>query len=58
MESNVMQVEKLSQLSRGKRYFLPSGNFVEVMGGPSPKFVLAGEREIDLPEEVVEDLKE
>jgi hypothetical protein len=56
-EAEVMHVSDLTTLSPGEQYYLPSGNFVVINGGANPQFLLNGEKEVALPEEVAESLR-
>jgi hypothetical protein len=53
-----MHVSDLTTLSPGERYFLASGNVVEIIGGATPQFLInGGEKEVALPEEIMEQLR-
>jgi hypothetical protein len=57
-EAEVMAVSDLTTLSPDVKYFLASGNQVEVIGGANPQFLInGGEKEVALPEEVAEQLR-
>jgi len=58
IEGEVMHVSDLTTLSPGVEYYLPSGNRIEIIGGSDPKFLInSGEKEVALPEEVIEQLR-
>ena len=78
IESEVMHVSDLTTLSPGEKYYLASGNEVEIIGGKNgemmcflfqfkfslfviganPQFLInGGEKEVALPEEIVEQLR-
>ncbi len=57
-EAEVMHVSDLTTLSPGERYYLASGNVVEIIGGANPQFLInGGEKEVALPEEIMEQLR-